>query len=229
MSSQVKVYFAQLRPESIINLDQPCHYEEFHDIPGYIHNTQETFDRINELYMDYMDRYTGHWSRLLEHVSKWGIVYPVVINTGVPKQRSLGSIPLHLRSTDSRFWMLCESHGGARIMAAKKLGITVPAVINDHAGLFDSEKPMTMRELAKQCHGLDQIYVSQSFGVRISEFPRVHLDISDTEYLHYRFEAITAITEEYEHWTRASSKKTINTLQRIEYESTSNLCRIQPQ
>ena len=219
--SQVKVYFAQLRPESIINLDQPCHYEEFHDIPGYIHNNQETFDRINELYMDYMDRYTGHWSRLLEHVNKWGITYPVIINTGVPKQRSLRSVPLALRSTNSQFWMMCETHGGARIMAAKQLGITVPALINDHAGLFEGQKPITMRELARQCNGLEQIYVSRSFGVRINEFPRIHLDISDAEYSHYRFEAITAITEEYERW-QTLSQKTINTLQRIEYESTSN-------
>lgn len=222
MSSQVKVYFEQLRPESIINLDQPCYYEEFYDLQGYDQSDQEIFDKINTMYLDFMDRYTGHWSRLLEHISKWGIIYPIVINTGVPKQRPLGSIPKHLRSTDSRFWLLCETQGGGRIMAAKKLDINVPCLINDHVDLFAGQKPMTMRELAKQCHGLEQIYVSQGFGVRINDFPRVHLDISDTEYQHYRFEAINMITEEYGNWIQTSSKKTINTLQRIEYEPTSN-------
>lgn len=223
MSKQVKVYLAQLRPDSIINLDQPCHYEEFHEIPGYIQNSQSTFDRINDLYIDFMDRYTGHWSRLLEHIDKWGIIYPIIINTGLPKQRPLSSVPMDLRGTDSKFWMNCESQGGLRILAAKKLGIRVPALINDHVGMFEGEKPATMRELALHCKGLDQIYVSQSFGVRVNCYPRIHLDISDSEYLHYKFEAIHHITNEYP-YIRDSAllQETINTSQGIDYEPTNN-------
>ena len=221
MSSQVKVYFAQLRPDSIINLDQPCHYEEFHNLTGYIYNTNKTFERINRLYMEYMEQYTAHWSHLLSHISQWGIRYPVVVNTGVPKVRPLSSVPVDVRATNSKFWMVAEEHGGARIMAAKQLGITIPVLINDYVGLFEGQTPVTMRELAKQCQDLDQIYVSRDFGVRINEYPKIHLrDISSAEYAHCKLLAIKNVYNEYHTWdTTHQLKERINTLQRIEYET----------
>ena len=219
--AQVKVYFAQLRPESIINLDQPCHYEEFHDQAGYIYNSNKTFERINQLYLDYMEEYTEHWSRLLTHITDWGIRYPIVVNTGVPKIRPLSSVPIDVRATNSKFWMTCEQQGGGRIMAAKKLGITVPAIINDYVGLFEGQTPITMRELARLCQDLDQIYVSHDFGVRINDYPRIHLqDISCAEYAHCKFLAIKNVYNEYQSWdTTHQLKERINTLQRIEYET----------
>jgi hypothetical protein len=219
MANQVKIYHSQLRPDSIINLDQPCHYEDFHELPGYLYNTVETFDQINERYLYYIDILTGHWSRLLEHIEKWGIIYPIVVNTGLPKNRALSSIPLSYRATPSKFWTVCEDQGGLRILAAKKLGLRLPAIVNDHTGMYNNKAQITMRELASRTEGIKQIYLSPRTGLKIGEFPRIHLDISDEEYLHCKHEAVQLTISEYKSWgSTLLLQERINTLQRIEYD-----------
>ena len=183
MYNNVQVYYQELNPESIINLDQPCHYSEFHNLPGYLETgTKETFDIVSALYFDKMEHLTEHWSRLLDHIDRWGILYPVIITTGLPKTRPLYSVPKEYRNVNSKFWMICENQGGARILAAQQLGIKVPALINDHVGLFQNQKPVFMRELTDLCTGVDEILISASTGVKIPKYPRVHLDMEDSVY-----------------------------------------------
>lgn len=223
MSNQVKIYATQLRPRGIINLDQPCHFEEFYELPGYLHNSPEIFDKINERYLHHIDSTTRHWTRLLEHIDKWGIIYPIVVNTGVPKIRSLNSVPFEYRRTSSRFWTVCENQGGLRILAAEKLGIKVPTLVNDHTGLYEGQRQVTMRELAAMSEGIRQIFLSAGHGIRIGEYPRLHLNIDDLEYLHYKNEAIQATIAEYREWDTSSLlEERINTLQGIGYDSTDN-------
>lgn len=194
MYDKVPVYFCELNPDSIINLDQPCHYPEFHSLPGYLETgTKETFDIVTELYFKRMEQFVGHWSNLLEHVGKWGILYPIIITTGLPKIRPLSSIPKEYRNTNSKFWMVCENQGGARILMAKKLGIKVPAIINDHVGLFHDRNPIIMKDLTEICAGVDEIVLSAQHGVQIKKFPRVHLDVDDIVYEESKFIAIQDI------------------------------------
>ena len=183
MQNQLQIHYCELNPSSIINLDQPCHYEVFHNLPGYLETgTQETFDIVNRLYFAQMEQLTGHWSSLVDHISKWGILYPVVITTGLPKIRKLKSIPKEYWATDSRYWMTCEQQGGSRILAAQQLGIKVPAIINDYVGLFHNQKPLSMRDLKELCTNVEDIVLTPDRGVRIKQFPRMHLDIEDFVY-----------------------------------------------
>lgn len=223
MSGQIKIYASQLRPESIINLDQPCHFEEFHELPGYLHNDIDTFNKINERYLHYIDASTGHWTRLLEHIDKWGIIYPVIINTGLPKFRNISCVPMSVRATSSRFWMLCEDQGGLRILAAKQMNLPVPTIINDHTGLFEGQKQINMRDLAAATDGIQRIYLSAKIGIRIGEYPKLHLSMSDDEYYYHKTEAIQQTIDEYRSWSStAKLEERINTLQRIEYADTTN-------
>lgn len=223
MVDSVQIYHSSIRPQGILNLDQPCFYEEFFELPGYAYHTLDVYNKINERYIYYMDRYTGHWSKLLEHIQENGIVYPAIINTGLPKFKKLSEVPAALRTTNSRYWMVCEQHGGMKILAAAKLGIKVPIIVNDYVGMFDGEDTMTMRELANSCQGLKNIFLNPATGIRVQDYPRIHLDIDNSEYLHCKFEAISRVIEEYQSWDiEPSIGKTINTLQRIEYEPTNN-------
>lgn len=198
MVANVQVYFTELNPNSIINLDEPCHQPEFHDLQGYVENgTDENFKKINEIYFEYLDKQTKHWYKLVEHIKVWGILYPVIITTGMPKYRSLKSIPVKYRNTDSKYWMICENQGGSRILAAQKLGIKVPALINDHVGLFQNLKPLTMKELQDLCYGVDQVVLREKYGVEVKDFPKVHIDIDEFSYHTCKKSIIEQIIDQY--------------------------------
>lgn len=198
MPQNIQVLYQELNPDSIINLDQPCHYEEFHRMAGYSELLTSSFGQeINDTYFAEMDRRVGHWTKLLDHISHWGIVYPIVVSTGVPKIRKPGLVPKEYRYTDSKFWINCETQGGARILAAKKLGIKIPALINDHVGLFPKVKPIKVRNLPDYGLDLEEIYISATYGVQIRHYPRIHLDITDLEYLSHKRAAIEYVCRQH--------------------------------
>jgi hypothetical protein len=197
-SYKPQVYFCDLNPNTIINLDQPCHYEEFHWLPGYLETgTKQTFDVVNKLYFEEMEHTTAHWSSLLDHIKRWGVLYPVIVTTGLPKSRSLKSIPKEYWATDSKFWITCEQQGGTRILAAQQLGIKVPALVNDHVGLFQDQMPISMRDLKEICTNVDKIVLSPNRGVEIKCFPRLHLDIDDCVYDACKKEAIDIVIKQH--------------------------------
>jgi len=187
MAQRVQVYFTDLDPNAVINLDQPCHQPEFGSV------SLEIQSDINNEYIEIMDNTMGYWSHLMDHIEQWGVLYPIVVNTGLPKVRSLRTIPLDKRASDSQYWMVCEQIGGLRLLAAQKLGIRVPALINDYVGLFKNHKPLTIRELNGVCVGIDEIEISATFGVRIPHCPRVHIDVEEDIYSEYKSAAIQSI------------------------------------
>jgi len=198
MYNTIQVYYQELNPNSIINLDQPCHYNEFHNLPGYLETgSKETFDVVNSLYFEKIDQCSEHWSRLLDHISRWGIIYPVIVNTGLPKFRPLRSVPKEYRNTDSKFWMICEQQGGARILAAQQLGIKVPAIINDYVGLFKNQKPLVISDLHNLCNGVEEVQLMASAGVKIPRYPRIHIDVDDIIYEECRKYVIDDIVNNY--------------------------------
>jgi len=187
MKQQVQVYFTELNPDAVINLDQPCHYSEFQNLPV------SKYQDVNNEYIEFMEHNIGYWSNLVEHIGRWGILYPIVVNTGVPKIRPFGLIPKEKRCIDSKYWMVCEHIGGLRLLAAQTLGIKIPALVNDHVGLFKNQKPLTIKELSGICVGIDEVQISASFGVHIPHCPRVHIEIEEGTYAEYRSAAITTI------------------------------------
>lgn len=217
MIQEIKVHYLEINPSAIINLDQPCHYEAFHKLAGYTDRCIPSFcQEVNDAYYREMDRRTGHWSRLLESVARWGIQYPIVVTTGVPKIRDPGIVPREYQYTDSKYWIVCESQGGSRILAAQKLGIKVPALINDHVGLFDNLQPIRVRDLANYGVGVDEIFISAAYGVQIRQYPRTHLNIEDTEYLKQRKKSIAHVIE------RHLMPQSINMEKRITHGSTND-------
>jgi len=213
----IQVLYHELNPSSIINLDQPCHYEEFHRLTGYTELDSSSFrQEINDTYYAEMERSTGHWSRLLDHISKWGIVYPIVVSTGIPKLRRPSIVPRSYRYTNSQYWIVCDTQGGSRILAAQKLGLKIPALINDHVGLFRNLSPIRVRDLPNYGVDVDEIYLSATYGVQIRQFPRLHLDVDDTEYAKHRRAAIKKVL--YQHLSPIN----INMEKRIEHDPTND-------
>lgn len=96
------------------------------------------YDAVRELmervYVAEFNRENGHYTRLAASILKDGVKAPVMLVSGGARRRSADEIPPHLR--DRRDLLVCEYLGGSRLYIAATHGMTVPAIVNDFAGLF---------------------------------------------------------------------------------------------
>jgi hypothetical protein len=91
-------------------------------------------DLLEATYIDGFNRRTGHYARLEESVRRDGVWNPVMLTTGRLLRRSVAELPPGVRADPAR--VVCEYVGGSRLLVAARLGLEVPAVINDGANLF---------------------------------------------------------------------------------------------
>lgn len=198
MSQKIKVYYRELDPKTVINLDQPAFYREFTSLHKYSRLPQNVHDEVNRQYIEQFDTATGHWTALENSIKEQGIVYPVVISTGIPRQRDPSEVPAYLRPTDSKFWIVCEGSGGGRIMLADKLGLKIPAVINDRVNLYEGQPEMRLQELVQKTHGLKNIDIVDRVGISFPILPKIHLDsVEETHYAEERSRVVTGIIADY--------------------------------
>lgn len=199
MTQKIKVYYKELKPDNIINLDQPAFYKEFTSLHRYTLLPQAVHDTVNSLYIDQFDAATGHWTDLEQSIQEQGIVYPIVVATGIPRLRDPGEVPAYLRPTDSKFWLVCENSGGGRIMLAKKLGINIAAVINDRVQLYEGQAEMALRQLVSVTHGLKNIDLVDRIGINFPILPKIHLTkkIEEWHYAEDRSRVVTGIIADY--------------------------------
>lgn len=91
-------------------------------------------DLMEKVYVEEFDRENGHYRRLEESILEEGVKAPVMLVSGGVRRRRPAEMPPHLRSR--RDVLVCEYLGGSRLYIAAKHGMTVSAIVNDHAGLF---------------------------------------------------------------------------------------------
>ena len=104
----------------------------------------------------------------------------------------------YLRPTDSKFWIVCESTGGGRIIIADKLGLKIPAVINDRVNLYEGQQERRLQELVQKTHGLKNIDIVDRVGISFPILPKVHLDnVEETHYAEERSRVVTGIIADY--------------------------------
>lgn len=91
-------------------------------------------DLIEKTYIDAFDRGTGHYARLEESIRRAGVWNPVMLTTGPLLRRNPAELPPAVARDPAR--VVCEYVGGSRLLIAARLGLKVPAIINDAANLF---------------------------------------------------------------------------------------------
>lgn len=91
-------------------------------------------DLLEATYIAAFDRRTGHYTRIEESIRAHGVWNPVMLTTGRLLNRNETEIPPDVRHDPAR--VVCEYVGGSRLLIAARLGLDVPAVVNDGANLF---------------------------------------------------------------------------------------------
>lgn len=91
-------------------------------------------DLIEKVYVDTFNRQTGHYAKLEDSIARDGVYNPVVLTSGPLLYRQTAELPEHVRDDGER--LVCEYVGGSRLYIARRLGLEVPAIVNDAANLF---------------------------------------------------------------------------------------------
>lgn len=91
-------------------------------------------DLLEATYIAGFNRASGHYARLEESIRRNGIWNPVILTTGPLLRRAEDELPPEVRQDPER--VVCEYVGGSRLLVAAKLGVEVPAIVNDRANLF---------------------------------------------------------------------------------------------
>lgn len=91
-------------------------------------------DLLEQTYIDGFNRRTGHYARLEESIARDGVWNPVMLTTGRLLRRAETELPPAVRFDPDR--VVCEYVGGSRLLVAARLGLPVPAIVNDAADLF---------------------------------------------------------------------------------------------
>lgn len=89
---------------------------------------------LEAVYIEGFDKRTGHYRRLEESIRRDGVWNPVMLTTGRLFRRAELELPPAVRADPDR--VVCEYVGGSRLLIAARLGLEVPAIINDRAGVF---------------------------------------------------------------------------------------------
>jgi len=91
-------------------------------------------DALEAAYIDGFNRRSGHYVRLEESARRDGIWNPVMLTTGRLLRRREDELPPAVRADPAR--IVCEYVGGSRLLVAARLGLEVPAIVNDRANVF---------------------------------------------------------------------------------------------
>lgn len=126
---------AALSPSCVFNLTSPRYIPEvsrgwadWHD-PKY----EPIRDMMESEYVTAFNKFSSHYTRLEDSIAREGIRNPVMLTSGPLLRRKAEELPPAVLADPGR--LVCEWLGGSRLYVAAKMGIMVPAIINDFAGL----------------------------------------------------------------------------------------------
>lgn len=91
-------------------------------------------DLCERRYIELFDKATGHYERLEADVRTNGFRNPVMLSAGRLERRKLTELPPDIRERSDL--IACEYVGGSRLLIAAKLGLLIPAIVNDYAGVL---------------------------------------------------------------------------------------------
>lgn len=153
MGLRPRVILLTLDARSIFNLASPRYLPEIAKRwDGRLPWWHERYELVRDLcecrYVELFNKRTGHYTRLEESIRREGIKNPVMLSAGRLIRRQPLELPPELRErTDN---VVCEYMGGSRVYIAAKLGISVPAVVNDFTGVFAGQGKNVQRgEIAR--------------------------------------------------------------------------------
>jgi hypothetical protein len=136
---QITVRKVRLDARRVFNLTAPRWLPEAARLwtsPAAWHSAR--FDPVRDLleaaYIDGFNRRTGHYARLEASALTDGIWNPVMLTTGRLLRRENWELPPAVRDDPAR--VVCEYVGGSRLLVAARLGLEVPAIVNDGANVF---------------------------------------------------------------------------------------------
>lgn len=89
---------------------------------------------LEQVYIDAFNARTGHYRILEESIRRDGVWNPVMVTTGRLFRRGEMELPPDVRADLRR--VVCEYVGGSRLLIAARLGLDVPVIVNDRAGVF---------------------------------------------------------------------------------------------
>ena len=92
-----------------------------------------------------------------------------------------------------------EQSAITQAVAAKMLGITVPAVINDRVDLYHGQEELKVNELIEITHGLKNIDITDRIGLNFPILPRSHLSrpVGESDYAEERSRVVTGLIADY--------------------------------
>lgn len=91
-------------------------------------------DLCERRYIELFNQRTGHYARLEESIRAEGIRNPVMLSCGMLERRRPLELPPAIRARGDV--IACEYVGGSRVTVAARLGIALPAIINDYAAVI---------------------------------------------------------------------------------------------
>jgi hypothetical protein len=108
-------------------------------------------EMIMQEYETELNRICGHYTKLESSILAEGIRNPVVITCGLPKRRPLSCVPPEMLEFDESQLLLLEgTTGGSRLHVAQKHNMTIPCIVNDWTGRFNSHPEITHGDQARQ-------------------------------------------------------------------------------
>lgn len=176
----VTVRFMEVRAADVVNLTSPRYLgpvirswrgrRDYHD-PFY----DPLRDAIEETYVRLFNAANGHYERLEADIRKRGVVDPVMLTNGGVHRRTVSELPPQYRNRQEV--LISEYLGGSRLMIASRLGLKVPAIVNDFAGtLAGCPELQTEKEIAARFEYPPRlILLNPHQGAYVNDMPYVHM------------------------------------------------------
>jgi hypothetical protein len=178
------VRYAVLAPERIVDLTSPRYLPEisraWQGREGWHSERYEPVrDLMERMYIDGFNAASGHYERLEASVKAEGFRNPVMLSAGRLERRDPCEIPPALRGPDL---LVSEYLGGSRIWVARRLGLDVPAIVNDHANVLHGAR--VLPDLASVVERFEDKPRTAQWGpdgVYLNDIPYAHLP-AETRY-----------------------------------------------
>lgn len=174
------VRYAVLSPDRIFNLTAPRYLPEISlKWLGRYHWHHYKYDPVRDIieahYIRRFNEVSGHYERLLESVARDGFRNPIMVSAGRLERRKVAELPHALRQRDAL--LVSEYLGGSRLWAAQQLGVDVPCIVNDYAGVLpDAEVLPDVRSVLAKFEDMPAfIEMPRKGPVTLNNLPFAHL------------------------------------------------------
>ena len=129
---------------------------------------------IAEVWVEEFDNITKHFSRLEESIKEHGILSPISLVSGPPRDQYLKNIKNSLdgfppaAGADTKQILYNQPFGGSRIMVAQKLNIkNIPCVVHDFSDLFPEAEEVTRKNYSTWFNTEQYSFINSAPHIRL--------------------------------------------------------------